>query len=248
MGKYGVPESVWLATAIMAYDLYNKIDKPTKEMMYFVQADIQKKAQELCKQNADSARISQWCNADHNNHTHNYLRAGDGSKRRLTFPGEFDGEKEMPKLNEDDLVVTINGQKSIKELKEFLSSEYADLFSSMLDKELPKNPEWQQLLKETKCISILDYLDKYAGEPYEDPKKADPSIKDKYLEIRKVGSAAVSELDKMARLCEMQFGLKNFGTSKWLNEEIIKLEIIYGNSLNYLATKNVLLAFPFLLR
>jgi len=53
MGMYSVPESVWLATLIMAYDLYNEMDEPTKEMMYFKQVDIQKEAQELCRQQVD---------------------------------------------------------------------------------------------------------------------------------------------------------------------------------------------------
>ncbi|MED4225614.1 AAA family ATPase [Neobacillus cucumis] len=74
-----------------------------------------------------------------------------------------------------------------------------------------------QLKDDIKCISILDYLNRYAGHPYENPENADSTKKDVLLGIKAAGSAAVRELDKMAQLCEKHFGLKMVGTSKWLN-------------------------------
>lgn len=43
MGIYRVPDSVWLATAIMAYETFHESINPTSEMMYFEQGDIQRK-------------------------------------------------------------------------------------------------------------------------------------------------------------------------------------------------------------
>lgn len=200
---HNVPESVWLATAILAYETFHNSTNPTSDMMYFKQGVIQRKAQELCKQNVDNARISQWCNADHANNTYNYLRTGDNSSRRLSFRGEFDGNKEKPKLNPEDEVETILGPKMIKEIKDFIANEYTLLF--------------KDLAESIKCISILDYLDEYGGQTYESPEKADPFLKPKLLEIKVAGGAAVQELDKIAELCETQFGLKKQGVSKWLN-------------------------------
>lgn len=200
---HNVPESVWLATAILAYETFHNSTNPTSDMMYFKQGVIQRKAQELCKQNVDNARISQWCNADHANNTYNYLRTGDNSSRRLSFRGEFDGNKEKPKLNPEDEVETILGPKMIKEIKDFIANEYTLVF--------------KDLAESIKCISILDYLDEYGGQTYESPEKADPFLKPKLLEIKVAGGAAVQELDKIAELCETQFGLKKQGVSKWLN-------------------------------
>jgi hypothetical protein len=208
LGIYRVPDSVWLATAIMAYETFYNSTNQTSDMMYFKQGDIQKKAQELCKQNVDNARISQWCNADHSNNTYNYLCTGDNSSRRLSFSGEFGGNKEAPDLNPDDLINTTLGAKSIKEIKEFIANEYTSLFTM---------DSFQISTEDIKCISILDYLDKYGGQPYESPEKADPSKKPKLLEIKAAGGDAVRELDKIAELCEQQFGLKKQGVSKWLN-------------------------------
>lgn len=79
-----------------------------------------------------------------------------------------------------------------------------------------KNKE-QNFFDDIKCISILDYLEKFGGSPYENPEKVEPSKKKFYLDIKAAGSAAVKELEKMAEVCEKQFGLKRQGYSKWLN-------------------------------
>ncbi|MEC1071322.1 AAA family ATPase [Priestia megaterium] len=202
------PAAIWLATAILAYEIFNRSDKPIKEMMYFKQSNIQKKAQELCKQSVDHARISQWCNADHANHTYNYLRQGEGATRRLSYHGEFNGLKEQPELNGDNLVQTSLGFKTIKEIKQFIVTNYTTIFI---------DESTNVLMNNIKCISILDYLDTYGGQPYESPEKAEGPKKQHFLDIKAAGSAAVRELDKMAELCEIRFGLKKYGVSKWLN-------------------------------
>ncbi|WKG33412.1 AAA family ATPase [Priestia aryabhattai] len=68
-----------------------------------------------------------------------------------------------------------------------------------------------------RCSSILDYLDTYEGQPYKKPEKAEETEKKHFENIKNVGSAAVKELDKMAELCEIKFGLKKYGVSKWLD-------------------------------
>lgn len=201
-----VPKAVWIATSILAYETFNSSDKPTKEMMYFKQSMIQKKAQELCNQNVDSARISHWCNADHDKNTYNYLRQGQDTTRRLSYRGEFEGLKEQPELNLNNIVQTTLGLKTMKEIKEFILTDYTALFTD----------EYSNRNK-IECISILDYLDTYGGQPYENPEKAEEYKKQQFLELKAAGSTAVRELDKMAELCVDRFGLKKYGVSKWLN-------------------------------
>lgn len=125
-----VTATVWLATGILAFETFHQFDNPTKEMMYFKQSEIQKRAQELCKQNVDSARISQWCNADHHTHTYNYLREGEEKTRRLSYFGEFNGVKEHPDLNAENFVQTAIGTKAVTEIIRFISTDYTALFSN----------------------------------------------------------------------------------------------------------------------
>lgn len=83
--------------------------------------------------------------------------------------------------------------------------------------------ERAELLESIKCISILKYLDEYVGKSYVGPKKVKPEEQDIYNDIKEKGGAAVKELDKMARLCEIDFRLKNFGTCKWLDGSNTKI-------------------------
>ncbi len=42
--NYSVIESIWLATAVMAYEAYHNSEVPKVEDMYFRQADIRQRA------------------------------------------------------------------------------------------------------------------------------------------------------------------------------------------------------------
>lgn len=55
---------------------------------------ILERAQSLTDNNVDGARISQYLNGDHVNKLHNFFRQINEKNRRLSFPGEFNGEKE----------------------------------------------------------------------------------------------------------------------------------------------------------
>lgn len=96
-----VPGAVWLAAAAMTYRRLRDRDEPVPESEAAVrQVEIRNRAERICSKPINSARTSQWCNADHEDSTYNYLRAV-GSKRRLTVPGEFDRRRERPALSLD---------------------------------------------------------------------------------------------------------------------------------------------------
>lgn len=202
-----VPTAVWLATATLAYEAYYLSTNPTVEMMYFKQREIQNRAQDFCGKNVENARISQWYNADHVNHSYNFLREGQGATRRLSYPGEFKGIKEQPELNEENSIQTTLGVKTIGDIKQFIETEYTALFTM---------EDTDKLMNNIKCISILDYLETYGGQEYESPERVDESKRKHYLDIKAAGSSAVKELDKMAELCAAKFGLIKSRPSKWL--------------------------------
>lgn len=93
-----VPGAVWLAAAALTYGRLRGRDEPVPESEAALrQVEIRNRAERICSKPVNSARTSQWVNADHADSTYNYLRAV-GSKRRLTMPGEFDRRKERPDL------------------------------------------------------------------------------------------------------------------------------------------------------
>jgi hypothetical protein len=220
-----VASSVWLATAILAFETYHRYEKINKDALYFEQKEIQKRAQQLCEKNVNQALISQWFNADKERHTYNYLREGTNKTRRLTYPGEFNGVKEQPNLDLDNLVQTEFGLKSIREIKRFIEKDYAKLF---------KGESVMQDLTNIDCFSILDYLEKYANHPYESPEKADPSKQPLLLEIKSKGKTAVKELDKLAQICEDRFGFKRVGPPKWLNGGGNRTRVYLWRQLKYI--------------
>ena len=124
--------SIWLATAIQTYETYlinqDKIDKLGYDDFSFKQGDIQRLASKICTKTVQNARISQWCNADHPNSSHNYLREV-GKNRRITLPGECDGIKEMPvNLFEPDEIIfeipSLNQAVSFSELIAWLKNDF----------------------------------------------------------------------------------------------------------------------------
>ena len=108
--KYSVFDAVWIATDLMAMEIYDAYNSKNIENYYFKQADIVKKAQTLTNDNVDAARVSWWCCADAKNHTYNYLRGDNGNSRRLSALGEFE-EKTLPENLDPDDTFEMNGKK-----------------------------------------------------------------------------------------------------------------------------------------
>ena len=91
-----VSTAAWLAAAVLTYLRAGDPEQaPFPEHSFALkQAEIQRVAQGLCARGVHNARVSQWCNGDHAQSTHRYLRP-IGSGRRLTAPGEFSGDREQ---------------------------------------------------------------------------------------------------------------------------------------------------------
>ena len=206
MKKYDdVNVAVWISTAIMTYNSYIECIKNNNiniEKFYFTQSQITKASKYRCINKVDNARVSQWYNGDHREHTYNYLKS-KGSLRRISYIGEFQGEKEYPKnLNLDEKLETINGEKSVEEILNFLRNEY---------KNIVENYEKHKLLE------ILDFLKLYSYKSYKNPGDEDDKIKKKeLLEIKSKGKNALILFKDMCLSLEGD-NYKNKISSKWLN-------------------------------
>lgn len=210
-----VATAVWLGAAILAYEAYQRNEQPTAQRMYFKQSDIQKKAQELCEKRVHNPRISSWYNADHEDSTYNYLRAGENKSRRLTYTGEFNGVKEQPEdLVLHNIVDTTFGKITIAELQRFVEKEYTDLMKSEMN---------EANMKKSDILSLLDFIEEYGGKDYKSPDIVDEPDKSRYSNIKTIAQNAINEFEKIAAVCEESFELKSAGKAKWLNASNIEL-------------------------
>lgn len=228
-----VNQAVWVAVAVMTYELIKNDGATTTDEIALVQAEIQKRAQKLTSDNVESARISQHFNADHPKKIHNYLRQISGNKRRISYIGEFDGIKERPEFKafqEQSFLTLVTGDKiTIKELIDFHRNEYRLLF------------EKQQLTEaEVNFIKIISHLEAYANERYKNPMSVQGNERDVYLAIRESGGAAVTELHKLANYFSQKYGLKNIGKSKWLSGGYDVVRRYLWNQLKYEEYEHVL--------
>ena len=205
--KYSVFDSIWVATAAMAYEKYYVDGARTIVDFAFGQADIRDRAEKINGAQVEAARTSQWVCGDHENHTYSYLRAVD-VKRRLTFPGEFGDGKEQPAdLNLEDVIETKAGDITIQKLVDFVHGEYKAMEG--------------QVIKEVNIdyIGVLDYLRDNAEIPYSNPDAdgIDADEKQRLLEVKEKGQAAVAEMKKMATLSAKKFGLTKCLPMSWLD-------------------------------
>lgn len=205
--KYPVNDAVWIATALLAYEAYITIPNACRKNMYFKQAAIVHKAQEIADGNVDAARVSWWVNADNEKSTQNYLREDleeDNSTRRLSKMDEFE-EKTYPSgLDMTDILSVGEEEITMGDLFGFVKENY------------PAVLEVKQV-SEINYLGILEYLKNNRELPYADPEK--PGLteeqKKEYLAVKKNGQDIVAELKKIYELCSSKYGLTKCEKVSW---------------------------------
>lgn len=87
-----------------------------------MQYEVQTRSQKVYGQDVNANTITQICNADERGHRFNYLR--DIYKYyRVSFPGEFEGERERPDPEEVDYnayIYSILGYMKLTKLTDFI--------------------------------------------------------------------------------------------------------------------------------
>lgn len=154
-------EAIWVAAVLLTYNEYMKMkDKELHEdHIYFKQAEILRKANDICTKEIEHARISYHLNADNDKASHKYfIKRKSDSFVRLVYNGEINGIKEKPnELNVDLIFNTINGEKTIEELIDFINNEYTVFIKNLKDH--------KKLTKED-YLNILEFLKEHSGEEY----------------------------------------------------------------------------------
>ncbi|WP_369381534.1 AAA family ATPase [Lysinibacillus fusiformis] len=202
-----VNQAVWLGAAMITYEQFKNNEEKSVDDIALVQADIRERAQSLTDNNVDSARISQHFNADHQSNNQNYFRVINGNKRRLSYPGEFNGEKERPDLNFQDSLTLSSGEKiSVEQLVNFVETEYLAFFV---------NKELAVFVPEIDFKKIITHISIYANQIYKSPDQLDEPEKQIYLAIQESGSSAVIELDRFADAIASKYDLLNKSKTKF---------------------------------
>ena len=127
--RYSQEEAVWISAAVLLYEKYYRYPGISTDDILLMQYEVQTRAQKVFGQDVDTSVISQICNADERGHRFNYLR--DMYKYyRVSFPGEFDYDRERPEPEDMDysaLIYSLFGYISLEKLYDFISHEYAHL-------------------------------------------------------------------------------------------------------------------------
>ena len=125
--RYPVNTAVWIATALLSAESFDSNPVCSKKDMYFRQTAIIQRAQKLAESSVANARCSQWCCADNDNSSNNYLRGDseeNSSLRRLSLLDEFPEKTHPEGLNMAD-ELTMNGNKmTMEELFYFVREQY----------------------------------------------------------------------------------------------------------------------------
>lgn len=191
-------DAVWLAAAIMTYEKYQLSNDTSIDVYYFKQSDIVHRAENIIEDTVPNALVSSHCVGE----AYNYLVSGIGTwdkLRRITYIGEYGGIKEKPIINLDIQVNSTKGKVTVREILTFMKTDYRNLFpknekkAELISKQTEitqLNDERNQLALSIKCKEILKYLSGYVD----------------VLDDKKEN--AITQLNKMAKLCEMDFGLK----------------------------------------
>ena len=177
-------QATWISAAFLSYCMYQK--GKSWPFYYFNQNEILNFGRDNLNITINNAQVSQHNNADHAQHTTNYLRGtlpGQTEKipqRRLSRFDEF-SEKTHP--DNLDPNIQINGIK-IQDLLNFVEKDYPEIFNTKID-----------------YCSILKYIEEYADKEYKKPEKCNNQEEKNYFsELRKIAQERCNEFNSIPEL------------------------------------------------
>lgn len=156
--RYNQEDSVWIAAAVLLYEKYYRNPGITPDDILLMQYEVQTRAQKVYGQDVNANTITQICNADERGHRFNYLR--DIYKYyRVSFPGEFDGDRERPEaenLDYNAYINTVFGYMPLTVITDFVDHEYAHLVDE----------SYVELNQSNGFVRIAAFLSRQGGKPF----------------------------------------------------------------------------------
>ena len=168
--KYPVNTAVWIATALLAAEVFDNNPACSKNDMYFKQTVIVQRAQELAERSVANARCSQWCCADNDSSSNNYLRGDlgeDNSLRRLSLLDEFPEKTHPEGLNMSDELIMNGNKMTMEELFYFVREQYPMIIGDDIEAILPYYEHVLGIEKPEYYPSLAEYDPGITTEEYE---------------------------------------------------------------------------------
>ena len=166
--RYTEEDSVWIAAAVLLYEKYYLYPGITPDDILLMQYEVQTRAQKVFGQDVGANIISQVCNADERGHRLNYLR--DIYKYyRVSFPGEFEDDRERPDPEELDYnlyIYSLFGYMTLNQVYDFISHEYAHLVDE----------SYVELNEANGFVRLADFLTRKGGTALDLSDKSDKTL------------------------------------------------------------------------
>ena len=183
--RYSQEDAVWIAAAVLLYEKYYCNPGISSDDILLMQYEVQTRSQKVYGQDVNANTITQICNADERGHRFNYLR--DIYKYyRVSFPGEFEGERERPDPEEvdyDAYTYSILGYMKLTKLTDFIEHEYAHLVDE----------SYVELTNANGFVRMAAYLSRQGGTSFSQDDNSD-----KALALRADGEDAVETFHKIS--------------------------------------------------
>lgn len=226
--RYSQEDAVWIAAAVLLYEKYYCNPGISSDDILLMQYEVQTRSQKVYGQDVNANTITQICNADERGHRFNYLR--DIYKYyRVSFPGEFEGERERPDPEEvdyDAYVYSILGYMKLSKLTDFIEHEYAHLVDE----------SYVELTNANGFVRMAAYLSRQGGTPFS---KEDTS--DKALALRadgeeicetfhKISEALLKEYPNFTYAAKGDWYLSDSGTVTGVLQDILYIPSYAGHN------------------
>ena len=183
--RYRQEDAVWIAAAVLLYEKYYCNPGISRDDILLMQYEVQTRSQKVYGQDVNANTITQICNADERGHRFNYLR--DIYKYyRVSFPGEFEGEREHPDPEEvdyDAYIYSILGYMKLTKLTDFIEHEYAHLVDE----------SYVELTNANGFVRMAAYLSRQGGTAF-----SQDDTSDKALALRADGEDASETFHKIS--------------------------------------------------
>lgn len=183
--RYSQEDAVWIAAAVLLYEKYYCNPGISSDDILLMQYEVQTRSQKVYGQDVNANTITQICNADERGHRFNYLR--DIYKYyRVSFPGEFDGERERPDpqdVDYDAYIYSILGYMKLNKLTDFIEHEYAHLVDE----------SYVELTNANGFVRMASFLSRQGGSSF-----SQDDTSDKALSLRADGEDATETFHKIS--------------------------------------------------
>lgn len=200
-------DAIWLAAAVNTYEVCKAKPNWNLNDVYFKQVNIVSNAKKIIKTEIPATLASQQCCAYTPYTVYKYLVSND-KLRRISYSGEFEGDKERPELDKSMLINTSIGEIRCEELYRFIDDQFTPAMKQKLDNEYNKYD----------IESIFQYLQDYIGKTFIAVEKAEERV-DEMKEHKTRGTSARTMLSDISK--EIKSFMPKYAkvdVSGWINQ------------------------------